>query len=84
MGVVERFGDIADDAHDSGRGEVGAGQLACGGALDVVADAEPEAISIVVCVGFLTGGLRLAAILVSGLQVLVRGAAVSLGEIAGQ
>jgi hypothetical protein len=49
-----------------------------------VADAEPEAISIVVCVGFLTGGLRLAAILVSGLQVLVRGAAVSLGEIAGQ
>jgi len=49
-----------------------------------VADTEPEAISIVVCVGFLTGGLRLAAILVSGLQVLVRGTAVSLGEIAGQ
>ena len=49
-----------------------------------VADAEPEAISIVVCVGCLTGRLRLAAILVSGLQVLVRGAAVSLGEIAGQ
>ena len=44
----------------------------------------PEAISIVVCVGFLTGGLRLAAILVSGLQVLVRGAALRLGEIAGQ
>ena len=40
--------------------------------------------SIVLCVGFLTGALRLTAILVSGLQVLVSGPTVSLGEIAGQ
>jgi hypothetical protein len=40
--------------------------------------------SIVLCVGFLTGGLRLGATLVSGLQVLVNGPKVSLGEIAGQ
>jgi hypothetical protein len=40
--------------------------------------------SIVLCVGFLTSGLRLAAILVSGLQVLVSGATVSFGEIVGQ
>ena len=36
------------------------------------------------CVGFLTGGLRPAAILAGGLFMLVSGAAVSLGEIAGQ
>ena len=36
------------------------------------------------CIGFLAGGLRLAAILTGGLLVLVSGAAVSLGEIAGQ
>jgi hypothetical protein len=40
--------------------------------------------SIVLCVGFLTGGLRLGAILASGLLVLVSGATVSLGEIARQ
>jgi hypothetical protein len=40
--------------------------------------------SILVCVGFLTDGLRLTAILVSGLQVLVSGPTVSLGQIAGQ
>jgi hypothetical protein len=40
--------------------------------------------SIVLCVGFLTGGLRLTAILVSGLPVLVSGPTVSLGEIVGQ
>ena len=44
----------------------------------------PEAISIVVCVGFLTGGLCLAAILDSSPEVLVNGATMSLGEIAGQ
>ena len=37
-----------------------------------------------VCVGFLTGGLCLAAILDSSLQVLVNGATMSLDEIAGQ
>jgi hypothetical protein len=35
-------------------------------------------------VGILTGGLRLAAILASGLDMLVDGPTVSLGEIAGQ
>jgi hypothetical protein len=40
--------------------------------------------SIVFCVGFLTGVLRLGAILVSGLPVLVSGATVSLGEVVGQ
>jgi hypothetical protein len=38
----------------------------------------------VLWVGFLTGGLRLDAILASGLLVLVSGATVSLGEIARQ
>jgi hypothetical protein len=38
----------------------------------------------VLCVGFLTSVLRLTAILMSGLLVLVDGATVSLGEIAGQ
>jgi hypothetical protein len=38
----------------------------------------------VFCVGLLTGVLRLTAILASGLLVFVNGAAVSLGEIAGQ
>jgi hypothetical protein len=40
--------------------------------------------SILVCVRFLTGGLRLPAIHASGLQVLVSGPTVSLGEIVGQ
>jgi hypothetical protein len=40
--------------------------------------------SIVLCVGFLTGGLRLTAVLISGLPVLVSGPTVSLGEIVGQ
>ena len=40
--------------------------------------------SIVLCIGFLTGALRLTAILVSGLQVLLSGPAMSLGEIVGQ
>ena len=35
------------------------------------------------CVGFLAGGLRLAAILASGLPVLVSGPTVSLGVIVG-
>jgi hypothetical protein len=35
-------------------------------------------------VGFLTGGSRLGAILAGGLHVLVSGATVGLGEIAGQ
>jgi hypothetical protein len=35
----------------------------------------------VVCVGFLTRGLRLAAILVGGLQVLVSGTTVSRGKV---
>jgi hypothetical protein len=34
--------------------------------------------------GFLTGGLRLPAVLVGGLQVLASGATVSLGKLAGQ
>jgi DoxX len=38
----------------------------------------------VLYVGFLTGGLRLAAMLADGLLVLVSGAAVSLSEFAGQ
>jgi hypothetical protein len=38
----------------------------------------------VLCVSFLTGGLRLDAILASGVLVLVSGATVSLGEIARQ
>jgi hypothetical protein len=37
----------------------------------------------VLCVGFLMGGLRLAAILASGLPVLVSGPTVSLGVIVG-
>jgi hypothetical protein len=37
-----------------------------------------------ITLGFLTGVLRLAVILAGGLLVLVSGAAVSLGEIAGQ
>jgi hypothetical protein len=40
--------------------------------------------SIVLYVGFLTGRLRLAAILASGLPVLLSGPAVSLGIIVGQ
>ena len=36
------------------------------------------------CIGFLTGVLGLAAIVASGLSVLVSGATVSLGKIAGQ
>ena len=52
--------------------------------MDAVGFGKAVLFALVVCVGFLTGGLRLAAILVSGLQVLVRGGAVSLGEIAGQ
>jgi hypothetical protein len=39
--------------------------------------------SIVLCVGFLAGGLRLAAILAGGLPVLVSGPAVSVAEIVG-
>jgi hypothetical protein len=39
--------------------------------------------SIVIGVGFLTGGLRLAAILAGGLPVLVSGPTVSLAEIVG-
>jgi hypothetical protein len=39
--------------------------------------------SIALCVGFLTGGLRLAAILAGGLAVLVSGPTVSLAEIVG-
>ena len=37
-----------------------------------------------VCVGFLTGGLRLAPILVGGFQVLVSGAKVGFGKVAGK
>jgi hypothetical protein len=43
----------------------------------------PRRDSIVVCVGFLTGGLHPAAILASGMPVVVSGPTVSLGVIVG-